>query len=52
MIAASINIDNLGLFDAHFAVAVASSNGPDTLFQKARLGHYIIRALSLAFTML
>jgi hypothetical protein len=65
--AASINTDNLSLFDAHFAVAVTASpvsvylaysaardvfNRPNTLFQKLTSGKTLIRCLGLALPVL
>jgi hypothetical protein len=65
--AASINTDNLSLFDAHFAVAVTGSpvsvylaysavldlfNNPNTLFRKLAHGKTLIRCLGLALPVL
>lgn len=65
--AASINTDNLSLFDAHFAVAVTASpvsmylaysavrdvfNRPNTLFRKLTYGKTLIRCLGLALPVL
>ena len=65
--AASINTDNLSLFDAHFAVAVTASpvsvylaysaardvfNIPNTLFLKLTSGKTLIRCLGLALPVL
>jgi hypothetical protein len=65
--AASINTDNLSLFDAHFAVAVTASpvsvylaysaardvfNRPNTLFRNLTSGKTLIRCLGLALPVL
>ena len=65
--AASINTNNLSLFDAHFAVAVTASpvsvylaysaardvfNRPNTLFRKLTSGKTLIRCLGLALPVL